>query len=93
MRWMFARGVDGLFVTGSYSSGPMISVDERVEIFKAAKEIASEFEGKILIPHVGCIDTESTVRLAQAAEKIGVDAIAAVPPFYYKNTEDWVALH
>lgn len=90
MRWMFERGVDGLFLTGSYGSGPMISIDERVEIFKAAKEIASEFKGKILIPHVGCIDTESTVKLAQAAEKIGVDAIGAVPPFYYKNTEDWV---
>ncbi len=90
MRWMFERGVDGLFLTGSYGSGPMISVDERLEIFKAAKEVASEFKGKILIPHVGCIDTESTVRLAQAAEKIGVDAIGSVPPFYYKNTEDWV---
>jgi dihydrodipicolinate synthase/N-acetylneuraminate lyase len=90
MRWMFEKGVDGLFLTGSYGSGPMISVDERVEIFKAAKEIASEFKGKSLIPHVGCIDTESTIKLAQAAEKIGVDAIGAVPPFYYKNTEDWV---
>lgn len=90
MGWMFSRGVDGLFLTGSYGSGPMISLDERVEIFKAAKEVAADFEGKILIPHVGCIDTQSTVKLAQAAEKIGVDAIGAVPPFYYKNTEDWI---
>ena len=37
MRWMFARGVDGLFLTGSYGSGPMISLEERTEIFKAAK--------------------------------------------------------
>lgn len=90
MRWMFEKGVDGLFLTGSYGSGPMISIDERVDVFKAAKEAASEFEGKILIPHVGCIDTESTIKLAEAAEKIGVDAIGAVPPFYYKNTEDWI---
>jgi dihydrodipicolinate synthase/N-acetylneuraminate lyase len=90
MRWMFERGVDGLFLTGSYGSGPMLSVDDRTEIFQAAKEIASEFEGKFLIPHVGCIDTKSTVELSQAADKIGVDAIGAVPPFYYKNTEDWV---
>jgi dihydrodipicolinate synthase/N-acetylneuraminate lyase len=90
MRWMFSRGVDGLFLTGSYGSGPMISLEERVDIFKAAKEVASEFSGKLLIPHVGCIDTASTIKLAQAAEKVGVDAIGAVPPFYYKNTEDWV---
>ena len=46
MRWMFSRGVAGLFLTGSYGSGPMISLEERVDIFKAAKEVASEFSGK-----------------------------------------------
>ncbi len=90
MRWMFSKGVDGLFLTGSYGSGPMISLDERVEVFKAAKEVAAEFGGKTLIPHVGCIDTASTVTLAQAAEAIGIDAIGAVPPYYYKNTDEWV---
>ena len=90
MRWMFSRGVDGLFLTGSYGSGPMMSVGQRVEVFRAAKEVSAEFEGKYLIPHVGCIDTESTIELAKKADEIGMDAISAVPPFYYKNTEDWV---
>jgi dihydrodipicolinate synthase/N-acetylneuraminate lyase len=90
MRWMFQKGLDGLFLTGSYGSGPMMTNEERIEVFKAAKEVASEFEGKILLPHVGCIDTESSVELAKAADEIGVDGIGAVPPFYYKNTEEWV---
>lgn len=90
MRWMFEKGLDGLFLTGSYGSGPMMTNEERVDVFKAAKEVASEFTDRILIPHVGCIDTESTVELAKAADGIGVDGMAAVPPFYYKHSEDLV---
>lgn len=90
MRWMFEKGVDGLFLTGSYGSGPLMTNEERIEVFKAAKEVAAEFEGKILLPHVGCIDTRSTLELARAAEEIGVDGIGAVPPFYYKHTEERV---
>ncbi|TVQ98697.1 MAG: dihydrodipicolinate synthase family protein [Spirochaetaceae bacterium] len=87
MRWMFSKGVDGLFLTGSYGSGPLMSLEERVAVFQGAREVADEFSGKVLIPHVGCIDTASTVALAKEAERIGVDAIGAVPPFYYQYEE------
>lgn len=90
MRWMFEKGLDGLFLTGSYGSGPLMTNEERIEVFKAAREVASEFSDRILIPHVGCIDTRSTVELAKAADEIGVDGIAAVPPFYYKHSENLV---
>lgn len=90
MRWMFKKGLDGLFLTGSYGSGPMMTVEERIAVFKAAKEVVSEFEGKVLLPHVGCIDTKSTVELAKAADEIGVDGIGAVPPFYYKHSEELI---
>jgi 4-hydroxy-tetrahydrodipicolinate synthase len=88
MRWMFDKGLDGLFLTGSYGSGPLMTVEERIVVFKAAKEVASEFGGKILLPHVGCIDTRSTLELARAADQIGVDGIGAVPPYYYRHSED-----
>lgn len=90
MRWMLDKGLDGLFLTGSYGSGPLMSVEERKAIFEAAKEVVSDYEGKTLIAHVGCIDTASTVELARAAESIGMDAISAVPPFYYKHAEPLV---
>jgi dihydrodipicolinate synthase/N-acetylneuraminate lyase len=90
MEWMFARGVDGLFLTGSYGAGPLMTVEERSLIFQAAKDSAAAFGGRQLIAHVGCIDTASTLRLAQEAERIGMDAVGAVPPFYYKHSEDLV---
>jgi len=90
MAWMFGKGVDGLFLTGSYGAGPLMSTGERIEIFKLARTVANDFKGRILLPHVGCIDTDHAVELAVAAETIGVDAVGAVPPFYYKHSDDAV---
>ncbi len=90
MKWMLDLGADGLFLTGSYGAGPLMSNEERIENYRLAKAVSTEVGGKTLIAHVGCIDTKNAVELAQAAEKIGVDAIGAVPPFYYKHTDDAV---
>ncbi len=90
MNWMFQNGVNGLFLTGSYGMGPMMTMEERVEIYKLAKEVSSQYPGTFLIAHVGCADTASTVALAKEAEAIGVDAVGAVPPFYYTYTQDRV---
>lgn len=88
MDWMFGKGVDGLFLTGSYGAGPLMSVEERIHVYELAKKSADKFPGKILLPHVGCIDTANAVELAKAAERIGADAIGAVPPFYYKHSDE-----
>jgi dihydrodipicolinate synthase/N-acetylneuraminate lyase len=90
MEWMFDNGVDGLFLTGSYGAGPLMSNEERLEVIKLAKKIAQKKGGKILLPHVGCIDTEHTVELAKAVDALEVDAIGAVPPFYYKHSDEVV---
>ncbi|MFA5634749.1 MAG: dihydrodipicolinate synthase family protein [Anaerovoracaceae bacterium] len=90
MNWMFENGVHGLFLTGSYGSGPLMTNEERISVFKLAKEVADGYEEKYLVPHVGCADTASTVALAKAAEEIGVEAVGVVPPFYYAYTEDRV---
>ena len=90
MNWMFEKGVDGLFLTGSYGSGPLMSNEERLEVIRAAKKVAAGHGDKIILPHVGCIDTKHTVELAQAVDALGVSAIGAVPPFYYKHTDEIV---
>ena len=90
MNWMFDNGVNGLFVTGSYGAGPLMTNEERIELFKAAKEASNAHPGTFIIAHVGTLDTSSAVVLAKAAEEIGVDAIGAVPPFYYAFTKDEV---
>jgi dihydrodipicolinate synthase/N-acetylneuraminate lyase len=90
MQWMFDKKVDGLFLTGSYGSGPLMTNQERIQVFEIAKDVAGKYGNKYIIPHVGCVDTKSTIELAKSAESIGVDAIASVPPFYYKYTEELI---
>lgn len=90
MRWMLDNGVNGLFLTGSYGAGPLMTYDERVSIYQLAKKVIADYSEKFLIAHVGCADTATTVALTKAAEKAGVDAISAVPPFYYTHKEDLI---
>lgn len=90
IHWMFERGVDGIFVTGSYGAGPLMTNEERISLFRLAHEVSQQHPGTYVIAHVGCADTASTVALAKAAEEIGCEAVGAVPPFYYSYKEEQV---
>ncbi|WP_164667716.1 dihydrodipicolinate synthase family protein [Virgibacillus doumboii] len=83
--------VDGLFVCGSYGSGPIMRIDQRKKVAEITMEVV---EGEIpVILHVGCPDTESTVELAKHADSINVDAVAAVTPYYYKHQPNLIVNH
>lgn len=78
--------VHGLFVTGSYGSGPMMSGEER----KTVTEICvREADGKVpVVPMVGTTNSRDSVELAKHAEGAGAVAIAAVGPFYFEHDEE-----
>lgn len=83
--------VDGLFVCGSYGSGPLMTVVQRKKVAEITVGVA---KGKVpVLLHIGCSDTETTVELAKHAESIGVDAVAAVTPYYYKHIKSVVVEH
>ena len=49
-------------------------------------------EGKLtVIAHVACNNTKDSVELAKHAENLGVDAIAAIPPIYFRLPEYAIA--
>lgn len=76
----WSQYVDGMFVCGSYGSGPLLTVAERQFVFEVASETVHD---KPLIVHVGAITTDESIKLARHAEKHGAVAVAAVPPYYY----------
>jgi len=78
--------VDGLFVTGSYGAGAMMSIEER----KAVTEQSVRFcGGKVpVITMVGTTTTHESVILARHAEASGAAAVAAVGPYYFKHGTD-----
>jgi len=78
--------VNGLYICGSYGSGPLMSVEERKKVAEVTVKIV---EKKIpIVAHVGTTNTRDTVELTKHAEKIGCDAAAAVGPYYFHHNED-----
>lgn len=76
--------VDGLFVGGSYGSGPLMTVAQRKTLAEVAVKTCA---GRVpIIMHVGCTNLNDTLELAKHAESVGIEAVAAVTPFYYRHT-------
>lgn len=81
-RHYIEKGVNGLYVCGSSGECIYLNPTERKVILEAVME---ECAGKIpVIAHVACNNTRDSRELASHAEKIGVDAIAAIPPIYFR---------
>ncbi len=88
-RHLLNKGVKGLYVGGSSGECIYQSVEER----KIVLENVMDEVGKDLtiIAHVACNNTADSCELARHAESLGVDAIAAIPPIYFKLPENAIA--
>jgi dihydrodipicolinate synthase/N-acetylneuraminate lyase len=80
--------VNGIYICGSYGSGPMMNVGERKQVAEVCVRV---IDGRIpIIAHTGTTNTRDTVELTRHAEKIGCDGAAAVGPYYFHHKEDAV---
>ena len=76
------KGVHGLYVGGSSGECIYQSVAERKLLLE---NVMAEAKGILtIIAHVACNNTADSRELAAHAESLGVDAIAAIPPIYFK---------
>ena len=85
------RGVDGFFVCGGSGEGLLLSVEERNAIL--ADVIAVARGRATIVAHIGAIDTATAQRLAARAAELGADAIAAVPPIYFRVDDQALVEH
>ena len=82
-------GCDGIIVCGSLGEGPMLSHDEKLEVFETARKVAS---GKPVLMTVNEPATRDACALARRAAKAGADGLMVVPsPIYHTNPEETVA--
>lgn len=78
-------GVKGLYVGGSSGECIYQTVEERKLVLKHVMEaVGGEMT---IIAHIAAPSTSASIELAQHAEKLGVDALAAIPPIYYPLPE------
>ncbi len=76
------KGVKGLYVGGSSGECIYQSVAERKLVLEnVMEEVGNELT---VIAHVACNNTADSQELARHAETLGVNAIAAIPPIYFK---------
>ena len=81
-RWFVEKGVKGLYVGGSSGECIYQSKEERKLVLE---NVMAEAKGKLtVIAHIACNNTADSQELAAHAESLGVDAIAAIPPIYFK---------
>ena len=85
------EGVDGLFCNGSTGEGESLTPDERRAVAAAFVQAAS---GRVRVfVQVGANSLRVARKLAAHAAETGADAIAAIPPVYFKpaTVDDAVA--
>ena len=76
------KGVQGLYVGGSSGECIYQSKEERKVVLEEVMKVA---KGKLtIIAHIACNNTADSCELAAHAESLGVDAIASIPPIYFK---------
>ena len=81
-RWFIQKGVQGLYVGGSSGECIYQSKEERKLVLE---NVMAEAKSKLtVIAHIACNNTADSCELAAHAESLGVDAIAAIPPIYFK---------
>ncbi|MBZ5583627.1 MAG: dihydrodipicolinate synthase family protein [Acidobacteriia bacterium] len=75
-------GVDGLAAAGGQGEFFSLSGEERTVALRFCVQASA---GRAPVyGNVGCVTTRETVKLAQAAEAVGVDYIVVVTPYYLK---------
>ena len=88
-RYFVKKGVKGLYVGGSSGECIYQNVEERKLVLE---NVVAAAEGKLtIIAHVACNNTRDSAALAAHAESLGVDAIAAIPPIYFRLPEYAIA--
>lgn len=82
------KGVQGVYVAGSSGECIYHNLEERKDVLT---HVANRLKGKMtLIAHVGAPSTRDSIILAQHAEQLGYDALSAIPPIYFKLSDQSV---
>ncbi|MBE0466812.1 MAG: 4-hydroxy-tetrahydrodipicolinate synthase [Candidatus Desulforudis sp.] len=90
-RHLVETGSDGIVVSGTTGESPTLAKSEKLELFRA---VVDEVGGKaVVIAGTGSYSTADSIELTKAAEKLGVDAVMLVCPYYNKPSQEGLYQH
>ena len=87
IEYLINQGADGFYVLGSTGEGLVLDESERMRMLEISVD---QVKGrKPIICHTAAMNFSEAVRLSKHAEKVGADALSAIPPiFFHYRDED-----
>lgn len=86
-----ANGVDAIIVCGTTGESSTMTTEEKLQTIECAVKTAN---GRIpIIAGTGSNNTRAVIELNQKVEKLGVDGILLVTPYYNKTTQQGLVSH
>ena len=86
------NGIDAVCPVGTTGESCTLQFDEDVRCIEIAVEVCKNTNTKVLAG-AGSNATHEAIRIAQQAQKLGVDAIFSVSPYYNKPSQEGLYQH
>lgn len=91
IEFQIGQGVSGLVPCGTTGESPTLSHEEHDRVIKLTVEYS---DGRVpVMAGTGSNSTWEAVRLSQHAQRVGVDSLLLVNPYYNKPTQKGLYLH
>lgn len=88
---LIANGTDAVVVAGTTGESPTLTTEEKLALFSF---VVKEVNGRIpVIAGTGSNNTQASIELTKEAEKLGVDGIMLVAPYYNRPTQEGLYAH
>jgi 4-hydroxy-tetrahydrodipicolinate synthase len=88
-RWLVDNGSEGLVVAGTTGEAPVLTDDERRDLWRAVVEAVTV----PVVAGAGTNDTAHSVEMAKAAAEVGAAAALAVTPYYNRPSQAGIEAH
>ena len=85
------NGVDSIIVCGTTGEAATMTEEERLQTIECAVKVSN---GRIpIIAGTGANNTKTVVEMNKKVEKLGVDGVLVVTPYYNKTTQKGLIMH
>lgn len=85
--FVLAQGLSGIYIGGSSGESGLMSTDELLEQQQVIAGISAARKSRV-IAHVGQPNLNDSIALAKQAQKLGFEALSALPPHSYPFSDE-----
>ena len=93
LKYLVGNRVDGIFICGTTGEGFNLTNEEKLTLIRAWRKAIDEQKADIVaVVLITSLCMKESVYLSKQVESLGFDAVAVLPPNYYRPTsiDDWV---